>query len=88
MRVGGHIALIGVLTGRGGEVPTGALMVKQARLQGLIVGSRREQVDFVRAIEAIGLKPVIDRSFPLGGIADAFRHQQSGAHFGKIVLEF
>ncbi len=88
VRVGGHIALIGVLTGRGGDVPTGALMVKQARLQGLIVGSRREQVDFVRAIEAIGLKPVIDRSFPLEGIADAFRHQQSGAHFGKIVLEF
>jgi NADPH:quinone reductase-like Zn-dependent oxidoreductase len=88
VRVGGHIPLIGVLTGRGGDVPTAALMVKQARLQGLIVGSRREQQDFVRAIEAIGLKPVIDRSFPLDGIAEAFRHQQGGSHFGKICLEF
>ncbi len=88
VRIGGRIALIGVLTGRGGEVPTGAFMLKQARLQGLVVGSRREQRDMVRAIDAIGLRPVIDRSFPLDGLADAFRHQAAGAHFGKICLEF
>jgi len=88
VRVGGHIALIGVLTGRGGEVPTAALMAKQARLQGLIVGSRREQADMVRAIDATGLRPIIDRSFGLAEIADAFRYQASGAHFGKICLEF
>jgi len=87
VRVGGHISLIGVLTGRAGEVPTAALMAKQARLQGLIVGSRRHQADFVRAIDAIGLHPVIDRAFSLGDIADAFRYQASGAHFGKICLE-
>ena len=88
VRVGGHIALIGVLTGRGGAVPTAALMAKQARLQGLIVGSRREQADMVRAIDATGFKPVIDRSFGLDEIAEAFRHQASGGHFGKICLEF
>lgn len=87
-RIGGHIALIGVLTGRAGEVPTAALMAKHQRLQGLIVGSRRHQMDMVRAIDAIGLKPVIDRSFALEDIADAFRHEESGAHFGKICLEF
>jgi NADPH:quinone reductase-like Zn-dependent oxidoreductase len=88
VRVGGHISLIGVLTGRGGDVPTALLMAKQARLQGLIVGSRREQNDFVKAIEATRLKPCIDRRFGLEQIADAFRHQEAGAHFGKICLEF
>ena len=88
VRVGGHISLIGVLTGRGGEVPTAALMAKQARLRGIIGGSRREQVDMVRAIDATGYRPVIDRSFTLERIADAFRFQESGAHFGKICLEF
>lgn len=88
VRVGGHIALIGILTGIGGDVPTIALMLKQARLQGLVVGSRQHQIEMVRAIEAGGLRPVIDRSFPLEEIADAFRHQASGAHFGKICLEF
>ncbi|MCQ0989452.1 zinc-dependent alcohol dehydrogenase family protein [Jiella marina] len=87
-RIAGHIALIGVLTGRSGEIPTAALMAKQQRLKGLIVGSRQHQMDFVRALEATGLKPQIDRSFALDEIADAFRHEESGAHFGKICLEF
>jgi D-arabinose 1-dehydrogenase-like Zn-dependent alcohol dehydrogenase len=87
-RVGGHIALIGVLTGLGGEVPTALLMAKHICLQGLIVGSRRHQIEMVRAMEATGIKPVIDSSFPLEHIADAFRHEESGRHFGKICLEF
>ncbi len=51
--IGGHIALIGVLTGRAGEIPTAQLMAKQARLQGLIVGSRRHQMAFAskRAVD-------------------------------------
>ena len=86
MRVGGHIALIGVLTGRSGDIPTGALMAKQARLQGLIVGSRREQQDFVRALEANAIRPVVDRRFPLEQLADAFRFEMGAGHFGKIGI--
>ena len=41
----------------------------------------------VRAIEATGLRPVMDRHFPLDAIAEAFRHQASGQHFGKIILD-
>jgi len=86
VRVGGHISLIGVLTGRSGEIPTGALMRKQARLHGLIVGNRKQQQDYVRALESTGIRPVIDSVFPLEKIADAFRHEESGRHFGKICL--
>ena len=88
VRVGGHISLIGVLTGGAGEVPTAALMAKQARLQGLIVGSRREQQDFVRALERSAVRPVVDRRFPLDQLADAFRFEMSGGHFGKIGIEW
>ncbi len=86
-RIGGHIALIGVLTGRAGPVPTAVMMARQQRLQGLIVGSRQDQINMVRAIEATALKPVIDSTFALRDLADAFRHEVSGAHFGKICLE-
>ena len=41
-----------------------------------------------KAIDATGIRPVIDSSFPLAEIAGAFRHQASGAHFGKIALAF
>jgi NADPH:quinone reductase-like Zn-dependent oxidoreductase len=88
VRVGGHISLIGVLTGASGEVPTAALMSKQARLQGLIVGSRREQQDFVRALDGGAIRPVIDRRFPLEQLGDAFRYEMSAAHFGKIGIEW
>jgi len=87
-RVGGQISLIGTLTGGGGQVPTAAMMIKQIRLQGLIVGSRLQQQEMVRGLESTGLRPVIDRSFPLEGLADAFRYQESAAHFGKICVEF
>jgi NADPH:quinone reductase-like Zn-dependent oxidoreductase len=86
-RVGGHIAMIGVLTGLEGSVSTATLMRKNIRLQGVTVGSRQHQLDMVRAIEATRLRPVIDARFPLERIADAFHHQASGQHFGKIVLD-
>jgi len=86
-RVGGHISLIGTLTGGGGQVPTAAMMIKQIRLQGLIVGSRRQQQDMVRAFDALPLRPVIDRRYPLEQLADAFRREESGAHIGKICVE-
>src|SRR5690606_16085777 len=86
-RLGGHIALIGVLTGIAGQIPTALLMRNQVRLQGLTVGSREQQQQMIRAIEANHIRPVIDSRFPLEGIADAFRHQESGKHFGKICLD-
>ena len=86
-RIGGHIALIGVLTGFAGPVQTGLLMGKNLRVQGLTVGSRKQQIDMIAAIEANGLKPVLDKSFPLADLGDAFRHQESGKHFGKIIVD-
>jgi NADPH:quinone reductase-like Zn-dependent oxidoreductase len=87
-RLRGHIALIGVLAGYAGEVPTVAIMGGNVRISGLTVGSREQQIAMIRAIEASGIRPVIDSSFPLERMADAFRHQESGRHFGKICLEW
>ncbi|MEO0439682.1 MAG: NAD(P)-dependent alcohol dehydrogenase [Pseudomonadota bacterium] len=86
-RIGGHIALIGVLTGFAGPVQTAMLMAKNLRVQGLTVGSRAQQEEMIAAINANGIKPVLDKSFPLAQLADAFRHQESGQHFGKIVVD-
>lgn len=85
--VGGHISLIGVLTGISGEVPTAALFGKNATLKGITVGSRAEQRDMIAAIEVNGIEPVIDSSYPLEALADAFRHQESQKHFGKICVD-
>lgn len=85
-RIGGHISLIGVLAGFAGEVPTAQLFSQNITLKGITVGSRQEQQDMVRAIEANGIKPVISDEFPVEQIQQAFELQAAQKHFGKIVL--
>lgn len=86
-RTGGHIALIGVLTGFAGEIAIPALFSNQLRVSGISIGSRADQEDMIRAIMANRLKPVIDRSFHLQDIGAAFRYYESQKHFGKVCLE-
>lgn len=86
-RVGGHVALIGVLAGFAGPVQTALLFSKNLTVQGLTVGSRKMQQDMIAAIEANGIRPEISDRFALENLADAFRHQESGGHFGKIAIE-
>jgi NADPH:quinone reductase-like Zn-dependent oxidoreductase len=87
-RMGGHISLIGVLAGFAGNISTAAIMMRQLRILGITVGNRAQQQDLVRAVEANSIHPVIDRNFPLEAIAEAFRYQETGRHFGKICLEW
>ena len=86
VRLGGHIALIGVLTG-GGEVDPRPLLMKNVRLQGIYVGSRVMFENMNRAIALHKLKPIIDRVFPFDQATAAYQHLESGAHFGKIVIK-
>ena len=86
-RTGGHVAVIGAVGGfEIDTMPFAIVQAKRLRLQGVTVGSRRDQTDMVRAIEAHGIRPVVDRTFPLEQLADAFRHLQSGGHTGKIGI--
>jgi NADPH:quinone reductase-like Zn-dependent oxidoreductase len=84
-RFGGHIALIGNLTGRGG-VDIVPIFMKSLRLDGVFVGSRAMFEDLNRAVAYARLRPVIDRVFPFEEAQDALRYMESGAHFGKIVI--
>ena len=88
VKVGGHIAQIGILSGDKADISVLSLLAKQVQLKGLIVASRQDQVDFVKALEIMGKKPVIDRTFKYAELGDAFRYQQSGAHLGKICVEW
>ena len=86
-RVGAHISVIGILTGLGGEISIVTALIKQLRLQGLIVGNRTQQQDMIKAIDTNGMHPVVDQVFPLESIVEAFKYQETNQHFGKICLE-
>jgi NADPH:quinone reductase-like Zn-dependent oxidoreductase len=84
-RRGGHVALIGVLAGRG-EFDPRLLLLKAIRLQGIFVGSREMFEEMNRAISLAGLRPVVDRVFRFEEAPEAMRYMESGAHFGKVCI--
>jgi NADPH:quinone reductase-like Zn-dependent oxidoreductase len=84
-RFGGHIALVGNLTGRG-EVDVVPMFMKCLRLSGILVGSRAMFEDMNRAIGHCGLRPVIDRVFRFEEASEALRYAESSSHFGKVVI--
>lgn len=85
-RTGGHIAVIGVMAGMTGEFPLTTVLVRQLRVQGMMVGNPDDQRDFVKALEVMNLRPVIDRRFDLAELQEAFEFQKAGRHFGKICI--
>jgi NADPH:quinone reductase-like Zn-dependent oxidoreductase len=86
VRLGGHVALIGVLSGGAGEFNPISVLMKAVRLQGIYVGSRVMFEGMNRAVALNKIKPAIDRVFPMDEVRAAYRHMESGAHFGKIVV--
>ncbi len=85
-RVGGHVALIGVLTG--GQINPVAIMRNSLRLNGIYVGSQAMFESMNRAFGAARLEPVIDRTLPFDKARDAFHCMREAGHFGKIVISF
>ena len=88
IRIGGHIAIIGVVAGAGDPFNPAALIGNSAKLQGLSVGSRDMFEAMCRAIDLHKIGPVVDKVFPWTDAKAAFSAMAGGEHFGKIVLQF
>ena len=85
---GGHIALIGVLTGFG--APTTSLfplVARNVRLNGIYVGPRDQFIAMNDFLESKNLYPVVDRVFTMRNAPAAFEYLESGQHFGKVVIQ-
>lgn len=83
VRPGGEVALVGVLTGFGGEVNTGAILMKAVNLRGVYVGSVADLAASLRS----GIRPIIDQVFPFEQADTAFERLRSGAHRGKVAIQ-
>lgn len=84
---GGHVALIGVLTGFGpSDASLFALTSRNASASGIYVGDRESFQEFVRFLEVTRIKPVIDRTFGFDQAREAFKYMETGSHFGKVVI--
>ena len=87
-RIGGRIALIGVLSGTAAKIDVIPVLMKQVRVQGLLVGDREGFESMNRAIEQHGMRPVIDKVFAFEEARAALEHMAGGKHFGKICIRF
>jgi NADPH:quinone reductase-like Zn-dependent oxidoreductase len=83
---GGHVALIGGLTGYGADLPTDALMWINATASGVYVGSRADFEAMNAFISKHGVRPHIDRVFEFEQAAKAFEYMERGGFVGKIVI--
>jgi len=83
---GGHIAIIGGLSGFASDVPVGTLMGLNATASGIYVGSRADFEALNAFLTEHKIKPVVDKVFELTDAPAAFAAMDSGDFFGKIVI--
>jgi NADPH:quinone reductase-like Zn-dependent oxidoreductase len=84
--MGGSVAIIGGVSGFGGEVNPASLLAGAKRMVGIFVGSRTMLEKVLRFADTTGLQPVVDRVFTFAQAREAYRHMESGSHFGKVVI--
>lgn len=86
LATGGHIALLGILGGPGALSNPFLLVVKNATLTGIFVGSKDHFLRMNAFLERHAIRPIVDRIFPFEEAPEAYRYLQSGHHLGKVVI--
>lgn len=86
VRIGGHISVIGILSGVRAPADLTALLMRRVRAQGIFVGSRTTFESMNRAVGAARLVPVVDRVVPFEAAVDGLKAMEAASHFGKIVI--
>jgi NADPH:quinone reductase-like Zn-dependent oxidoreductase len=86
VRPGGTISMIGTSAGREGSPSLLPAVMREVRLQGVLVGPRASFVTFVETLERLRIEPVVDAMFELADARRAFEHFAGDTVFGKVVI--
>ena len=86
VRKGGRVVICGVTTGAEAATNLQAVYWNQLTLLGSTMGSQEDFRQMLRAATVSGLKPVVDRVYPLDQARDAMARMEQGEQFGKVVL--
>ncbi len=88
VRIGGTIALIGVLSGLSPTLPLGAVVTRQVRLQGVTVGHRDGFEAMLTAMAQHILRPVIGKTFGFSDLKAALAETAKPTGLGKTIIRF
>ncbi len=86
IRIGGHVSMIGVLSGVADNINLIPILMQNVRVQGVIVGHRESFEAMNKTIELHQIKPQISHTFGFSEAREAFELMANGGHFGKIVV--
>ncbi|TDP91901.1 zinc-binding dehydrogenase [Labedaea rhizosphaerae] len=88
LRRGGRLVVLGASVNDTARMDVRSFYFGQYDLLGTTMGSPADFAGLLSFMaETNAPPPVIDRTFPLDAAADAHRHLESGAGFGKVVLD-
>lgn len=88
VREGGHISLVGLLSGGLGDRELAKHNGRGIRVDSIYVGSVRHFEAMNEAVCRWGLHPVVDCVFPFSNARAAYEYLQSAEHVGKVVIDF
>ena len=84
---GGRLVNFGRTAGNITDIATRTLYSNQLSIFGTTMGTRDEFLSMLHFVESRNIKPVLDKTFPLSQIREAFKRMENADQFGKIVLE-
>ncbi|MCJ1959919.1 zinc-dependent alcohol dehydrogenase family protein [Novosphingobium mangrovi (ex Hu et al. 2023)] len=82
-----RVVLIGVGSADGPLPNYGAIIGKNLVIKGIASGSRGMLVNLLRAMDANGFAPVVDKTFAFEDMAEALEYLKSGGHQGKVMVK-
>jgi NADPH:quinone reductase-like Zn-dependent oxidoreductase len=83
---GARVAIVGILSGFESKIRLFDVMQHQIQLKGVFMESTEELRTFVTAVDALQLKPAVDRVFSFDQAVEAYRYLESQKHIGKVVI--
>lgn len=85
-RVGGTLSCVGFVAGQQGGIDPLGLIRRALSVNFYVMGSRVQFEAMLAAMVLHKLHPVIDRTFDITQVAEAYSYLESGKHIGKVVI--
>lgn len=84
---GGRLVTCGATTGDQPPADIRRIFIRQLQILGSTLGEPGEFRDLLSLVQRSGLKPVIDSTFALDDVHAALDRLESGAQFGKVIVQ-
>ena len=87
LRPGGRVVIAGATSGHDPAAELNRVFFKELEIVGSTMGTLEDLRNLVSMIDATGIRPRIDKTFPLADVAEGLRALAEGDVLGKIVIK-